>query len=83
MVAPMKTRPLAVTIEPPRFGEPSGSHSGNGAWSRELPRGTSQRTSPDTRSTAVSVPQGGGLHGAPSGDSSGPRRSAYGVPSIG
>ena len=37
MVAPMKTRPPAVAIEPPRFGAPSGSHIGNGAWSRVVP----------------------------------------------
>ena len=72
-----------MTSGPPRFGVPVFSQSGQGARSRVVPSGTSQRSSPLARSIAASVPQGGGLHGAPSGESSGARSSAYGVPSCG
>ena len=72
----MKTTPPAVTIEPPRFGAPSGSHIGKGAWSRVVPSVDFQSTSPEARSTAVKVPQGGGLQGEPSGESRGVRATA-------
>ena len=72
----MKTTPPAVTIEPPRFGAPRGSQIGKGAVSRVVPSVDSHRILPETRSTAVSVPHGGGLQGAPSGESSGIRATA-------
>ena len=66
----MKVSPLAVVIGPPMFGTPTGAkiHTGNGARSRVVPSGTSQRFSPVLTSIAASVPHGGGLQGAPSGD---------------
>src|SRR6185437_1208229 len=52
-----KTNPPAVAVGPPRFTEPAGAP---GAID---PNGTSHRFSPVFKSTAVSVPHGGGLHG--------------------
>src|SRR5262249_75461 len=61
--APRKINPPAVGGAPPRFTEP-----GIDGTSGEAPSGTSQRTSPVARFTAVSAPHGGGLQGAPLGD---------------
>src|SRR5512139_3327876 len=73
VVAAMKNSPPAVTTPPPRFGAPWENHSGNGAWSRVVPSTERHAILPVARSTAVSVPHGGGLHGAPKFDSSGMR----------
>ena len=78
-MAPMNTRPDAVITGPPMFGIPSSSQSGNGARSRVVPSGTSHRRLRDFRSIATSAPQGGRLHGAPSGESIGSICTAYGV----
>ena len=55
---PMKTSPPAVTMEPPRLGIPV---LGTPRWisSSTTPSGTFQTISPEERSTALSVPQGG------------------------
>src|SRR5262245_23539461 len=57
-VAAMKTRPPAVTIEPPRFGDPVGEMP-RFSRSSTTPSGTCQRSLPVFRSTELSVPQGG------------------------
>jgi hypothetical protein len=44
------------------------------------PSGSCQRMAPVERSIAASVPQGGALHGMPSGESGVVRSAAYGVP---
>src|SRR6185436_20801525 len=62
-ISPMKISPPAVTIEPPRFNDPHLSDPGSEASSGICPRGTSHRMEPFDRSTARSVPHGGGLHG--------------------
>src|SRR6478672_13103562 len=80
VVAPMKTRPPAVVSGPPMFGAPSSDQNGHGALSREVPSGFSQAILPAARSTATSLPHGGAMQGAPSGESSSLRRIAYGVP---
>ena len=68
----MKIRPPAVTIGPPMLGMPQLSASG--ILPRVVPSGTCQRIVPFAMSTALSVPQGGAVHGRPSGESSGSRR---------
>src|SRR6516162_7688836 len=67
-VAAMNTNPLAVTIGPPRVGVPQLPGSGKGADSGNDPSAVLQRIVPAFKSTAVSMPQGGGLHGAPKGE---------------
>ena len=81
----MKTRPPAVTIGPPRLGVPvlPSRYSLNGAMSSVVPSGTDQRILPVCMSMAWSWPQGGGLHGMPSGDSSVSRIMPNGAPSLG
>ncbi len=66
----MKTRPPAVTSGPPRFGTPTVHGIGSGEMSRTVPSGTCHTIVPRARSTAASVPHGGGLQGIPSGESS-------------
>ncbi len=78
MLAPMKNRPLAVAMPPPKFGAPVSGNSagtGHGARPSRVPKGMRHFTSPLRRSTAVRLPQGVGLQGAPRKDSSGPRRA--------
>src|SRR5436190_15577643 len=58
-VAPMKTNPLAVTIGPPRFGDPAAPPI--------VPSGTFQAIAPVFRLTATREPNGGGTHGKPVG----------------
>src|SRR5437868_9854980 len=74
MAAAVKTSPPAVIMGPPRFSEPVFIPG------TILPSGVSQSFFPDSRSTAVVVPQGGGLHGTPLGESRGSRYIAYGAP---
>jgi hypothetical protein len=78
----MNTSPPAVTIGPPRLGDPhSGSARSLSPVSAEIvPSGTSQRRLPVLRLIATSVPKGGGVHGILDGDSSMRRRITYGVP---
>src|SRR5262245_48468352 len=88
LVAPTKYTPLAVSRPPaklgaPRWRKPGIAQTGNGAWSRIVPSGTRHFTAPVARSTPVSEPQGGGLHGAPKFENSGWRITPYGVPAIG
>src|ERR1019366_2784036 len=73
-VAPMKMSPLAVVIEPPSVGVPQPMGRGMGASSRTVPSGTCHRILPVLAWTAASVPQGGGLHGNPHGESNDLRR---------
>src|SRR6266704_2648211 len=54
----MKTIPAAVTIGPPRFGEPGKPPI--------VPRGTFQAMPPVVRFTATREPKGGGVHGSES-----------------
>src|SRR6202008_3610754 len=68
VVPAMKTRPPAVTIGPPRLMEPGGICGCSPPKSPMEPRGTCQRIFPSVISTAVSMPQGGGLHGKSDGD---------------
>ena len=65
------------------LGSPNSRQKGQGAMSRVVPKGTSQTFSPRSRSTATSVPQGGGLQGTPNGDTSVSISAAYGVPRCG
>src|SRR5437879_1737623 len=58
LVAPMNTRPPAVTIEPPRFAVPVGGIP-RFTKSSMTPRTTRQRNSPRSRSMAVRCPHGG------------------------
>ena len=67
----MNTMPPAVTIGPPRLGEP---HSGltfaacsAGNKRVKEPSGTSHSRFPVLRSTATRVPKGGGVQGIPDG----------------
>ena len=66
----MNTRPPAVTMPPPRLTDPCGAG----------PSGTCHFTAPAARSSAASVPNGGGVHGTPSGPNSSSRIIPYGVP---
>src|SRR5580765_6611853 len=76
-VPAMNTRPPAVTIGPPRLMVPGGTFGFAGL---KLPSGTCQRIVPDDRSSAVSAPQGGAMHGSPLGDIRNARNMPYGVP---
>ena len=76
----MKISRPAVARVPPRFGAPLSNQSGQGAWSRLVPRTDSQATAPVRRSTAVSTPQGGGLHGRPEAREQRPPAGAEGGP---
>jgi len=80
--AAMNVSPLAVTLGPPLLGAPRMRDNGHGASRSSVPSGTSQRFSPERKSTATSVPHGGATHGTPSGDISGSTRTQYGVPHI-
>src|SRR6185503_15034306 len=68
-VAPTNTRPDAVTIGPPRFGDPEpGGAAGAPSFSAGIvPRGTSQRIRPVSRLTATREPNGGRVQGRPVG----------------
>src|SRR5271157_3935515 len=74
-VPAMKINPPAVTMGPPRLGHPGGT----GGWvppkSRIEPSGARQRIDPSDRSTATSIPQGGGQKGRPDGPSRRVRKS--------
>jgi hypothetical protein len=82
--AAVNTSPPAVATGPPKFGLPLPRRAGRKSRTRSClkapatisPRGTSQAVRPVNRSTAASVPHGGGLHGVPPGESSGARRIA-------
>src|SRR5262245_43174680 len=76
-VAPMNTRPDAVTIGPPRLGDPDAGMSGM-IW----PSGEFHRTAPVPRFTATSEPNGGLVQGRPLGARKSRRRITYGVPFI-
>ena len=68
MLAPMKYSPVDVAMPPPKFGAPVSVKSavtGQLASSSNVPKGICHFTAPLFRSTAVSVPQGAGLQGAP------------------
>src|SRR5499427_10597501 len=80
IAAAIKTRPPAVTVEPPKLGDPNSDDFGRSASCGTRPSGASQRISPVFKSTAVSLPQGGATHGVPLGDISGSRYIAYGAP---
>src|SRR5215470_12004935 len=80
IAAAMKARPPAVTIEPPRLGDPNSDDFGRKESFGITPSGASHRISPVFKSTAVSLPQGGTTQGTPLGDISGSRYIAYGVP---
>jgi quinoprotein glucose dehydrogenase len=59
-----------------KFALPAGGQATPMTYSldgKQLPSGTSHRLSPENRSTAASVPHGGGLHGRRLGASSGTR----------
>src|SRR5215475_3321449 len=58
LVAPMKTRPPAVTMEPPILAVPVGGNP-FAISSSTTPSTTRQRNSPRSRSIAVRLPQGG------------------------
>ncbi len=58
---------------PPRLGVPSFHGSGMGARSRTVPSTLSHAIVPSERSTAVNMPQGGGLHGRSIGESTSSR----------
>src|SRR5438132_10182330 len=58
----MNASPLAVVIAPPRLTEPHWERDGSLIHGR-YPSGTSQRIAPLVKSTPLSVPHGGGLHG--------------------
>src|SRR5215468_10979895 len=73
IAAAMKTRPPAVTIEPPRLIDPNSEDFGEIESCGMRPSGTSQRISPVFKSTAVSLPQGGATQGVPLGDDNGSR----------
>src|SRR5438552_17848816 len=65
----MKRIPPAVTIGPPRLGEPHAARTlagwpGSSGRVNE-PSGTSHKRRPVFRSMATSVPNGGGVHGNP------------------
>src|SRR5437870_4618854 len=77
----MNTRPLAVVIAPPRLTEPHFARSGS-LIDGKYPSGTSQRIAPVRRSTALSAPHGGGLHGMWLGVHSQSRFMPNGVPRI-
>lgn len=57
--APMNTRPLSLTVGPPRLGVPQAKAGAPGARSRTVRSGTSQRTALLSRSTTNNVPHGG------------------------
>src|SRR5579859_896197 len=61
-VAPMNTRPPAVTIDPPKFGAPVGEIP-FAISSSTTPSTLRQRNSPLSRSMAVRKPHGGFWHG--------------------
>ena len=71
----------AVTIGPPSVGVPTSSATP--ARSFSVPSERRQTIFPESRSTAASTPQGGGVHGRSSGDSTTARRSDQGTPRIG
>ena len=73
MVAPMNTRPDDVIIGPPIFGVPILSARPPGARSCVVPMVWRQTISPVSRLMPAITPQGGGVHGRPSGDISTPR----------
>src|SRR5262245_21424113 len=83
IAAAMKTRPPAVTIEPPKLIDPNSADFGNSVSCGMPPSGASHRISPVFRSTAFSLPQGGATQGVPLGDHSGSRYMAYGAPDCG
>src|SRR6185437_14426020 len=64
----------AVTMGPPSVISPGGK---TGFME---PSGTCHLIVPRTMSTAVSVPQGGGMHGMDFGENIGRRNIAYGAP---
>ena len=76
-------RPLAVTIGPPKLGTPYFILRGTGARSLTVPNGSCHIISPDFKSIAAKVPQGGGLQGRPNPDKKVSRLIAYGVPACG
>src|SRR5215467_9575237 len=63
-----KINPPAVTIGPPSISDPGGTVVCTPPKVLIEPSGTCQRRRPLARSRAVSVPQGGGLHGRCDGD---------------
>src|SRR2546430_14631673 len=81
VVPEIKARPPAVTMGPPRLIEPGGI-----CWECDPPKfciepsGTCQRIFPSVMSTAVSMPQGGALHGRSDGDCKNRRYKPYGAP---
>src|SRR4051812_19037659 len=78
MLAATKTSPPAVTIEPPRFGEPAIGAGMPGNWT--MPSGTSHRFAPVERAIAASLPHGGAPHGLRLGERRMSRYMANGVP---
>src|SRR5262249_31345400 len=62
LAPPIKTRPPAVAIEPPRLSVPVGA-APFAASSSTWPSGARQAISPVFKLTALSVPQGGCWHG--------------------
>src|SRR5271154_7118893 len=82
IVPATKTRPPAVTMGPPKLGEPGGTGAPGAKLPRE-PSGTCHRILPSVISTAVSVPHGGAPHGSMAGENIGLRYMAYGAPVCG
>ena len=81
----MNTRPEAVTMGPPKLGMPIAPEEIllNGTMSSVVPSGTDHRILPVCMSMACSRPQGGGLHGRPSGESIASRFMPNGAPACG
>src|SRR5437588_10049449 len=73
IAAATNTRPPAVTMGPPKLGDP------DGAPGLAEPSGVFQRIFPALRSSATNAPHGGVTHGSRRGDISGSRYTAYGV----
>src|SRR5215470_15576554 len=82
-IAPVNTRPPPVTSAPLTRPVPVASATPNGARSSVVPTDDCQRILPAFRSTATSAPQGGALHGIPSGETRISRVAANGAPSCG
>src|SRR5262245_24716312 len=81
----MKMRPAAVTMGPPRLGVPvlPKMYWEDGMMSSIVPNGTYHDRCPSCMSIACSLPDGGELHGNPSGDVITSRVTANGVPRCG